>query len=178
MNRALIVIDMQNDFCHPNGALTTKEAQEIVPQVIKLVDEFRNSGEAIFYTLDTHDSDYMSTQEGQKLPVMHCQYGSWGWRIIDGVDLIHSSEMDNVYHLMKNTFAYNDWGSIQLDQYDEIIICGLVSSICVIANAIVIKSLYPELPIKFAAYTSAGLTPENHKAAIEVMRSNQIEVLE
>ena len=177
MNRALIVIDMQNDFCHPNGALTTKEAQEIVPEVAKLVEEFRNSGEAIYFTQDTHDLDYLKTQEGQKLPIDHCRYGSWGWRIADGVDL-KLTEADNVYHLKKNAFAYNDWDSEELDKYDEVILCGVVSSICVISNAIVIKSLYPELPVKFAAYASAGLDPVDHMCACAVMRSCQIEVIE
>ncbi len=176
MNRALIVIDMQNDFCHPNGALTTKEAQECVPMVIKLVEEFRNSGEAIYFTQDTHDLNYRNTQEGQKLPIDHCRYGSWGWRIIDGVDLKLTDE-DNVYHLMKDTFAYDDWISEELNRYEEVILCGVVSSICVISNAIVIKSLYPELPIKFAAYASAGLNPTDHANACAVMQSCQIEVI-
>ena len=177
MNRALIVIDMQNDFCHPNGVLTTKEAQECVPAVIKLVEEFRNSGEAIYFTQDTHDYDYFETQEGRNLPVEHCQYGTWGWRIIDGVDL-KLTETDNVYHLMKNAFAYNDWEALELDQYDEIVICGVVSSICVISNALVIKGLYPELPIKFISYASAGLDMVDHMCACAVMRSCQIEVIE
>lgn len=177
MNRALVVIDMQNDFCHPNGALTTKEAQAIVPEVAKLVEEFRQTGEPICYTMDTHDSDYLHTQEGQKLPIDHCRYGSWGWRIVDTVDL-KLAETDNVYHVMKNSFAYNDWDAAELDRYDEVVVCGLVSSICCIANCVAIKTAYPELPIKFVAYASAGLTPDNHKAAIEVMRSLQIEVIE
>ena len=79
---------------------------------------------------------------------------------------------------MKNAFAYNDWDSMELDQYDEVILCGVVSSICVISNAIVIKSLYPELPVKFAAYASAGLNLEDHACACAVMRSCQIEVIE
>lgn len=176
-NRALIVIDVQNDFCHPNGALTTPEAQAIIPQIIKLVEEFKDTGEAIYYTRDSHDFNYSDTQEGQKLPVQHCMYGSWGWRVVDRVDL-PLNESDNVYHLNKKTFAYDNWQDEHLDQYDEIWICGVVSSICVVSNALVIKGLYPEIPIKFLAYASAGLSPENHKAAIEVMRSCQIEVIE
>lgn len=177
MNRALIVVDMQNDFVAAGGALMTKEACQIVPEVIKLIDNFRNSGEAIYFTQDTHDFNYLNTQEGQKLPIEHCRYGAWGWRIADGVDL-KLTETDNVYHLMKNAFAYNDWDSMELDQYDEVILCGVVSSICVISNAIVIKSLYPELPVKFAAYASAGLNPTDHANACAVMRSCQIEVIE
>lgn len=177
MNKALIVIDMQNDFCHQNGVLTTPEAQAIIPKVAALVDLYHENGDTIYYTRDSHDENYLHTQEGQKLPIEHCKYGSWGWRVVNEVDL---QEVGNskVYHLDKETFAYNAWEDEHLDQYDEVVICGVVSSICVIANAIMIKALYPELPIKFIAYASAGLNSEDHKAAIQVMRSSQIEVIE
>ena len=109
------------------------------------------------------------------MPVRHCIYGSWGWRIIDELD--YKIENENIHHLNKCTFGYDDWYDEHLEKYDEVWICGVVSSICVVSNALIIKSLWPELPIKFIAYASAGLTPENHLAAIEVMKSCQIEVI-
>lgn len=176
MNKALIVIDMQNDFI--TGALGSTEAQAIIPEVKKLVEIFHKNGDSIYYTQDTHyAADYPLSQEGIKLPVLHCVMGSWGWRIVDGVDFILGSAERPIYHLNKETFAYNDWEEENLDQYDEIWICGLVSSICVVSNALIIKGLYPELPIKFVSYASAGLSPENHAAAIEIMKSCQIEVI-
>lgn len=172
--KALIVIDMQNDFI--TGALGSLEAKAIVPKVKKLVEQFFVNGDAIYYTQDTHwAADYHLTQEGAKLPVLHCVMGSWGWRIVDGVDI--NKEDEYIHHLNKETFAYDDWLHENLAQYEEIWICGLVSSICVVSNALVIKELYPELSIKFVSYASAGLTPENHQAACEVMRSCQIEVI-
>ena len=133
--RALIVIDAQNDFAHPDGVLTTPEAQAAVPEVKKLVDTFLAAEENIYCTKDTHDENYLRTQEGQKLPVEHCRQGSWGWEFVKE--------------------------------------CGIIEE-----EALLIKTFFPEVPIKFIAYASAGLTPENHKAAIEVMRSCQIEVIE
>ena len=177
MNRALIVIDMQNDFAFTGGTLVTKEAISIVPKVRELVNEFLQNEEAIYFTRDTHDEGYRWTQEGQKLPVSHCRYGSWGWQIIDEVD-VKETAYNNVKHLNKMQFAYNAWEDENLDQYDEIWLCGVVSSICVISNALAIKMIYPNLPIKFVAYASAGLTPEDHKAAIQVMHSSQVEVIE
>ena len=178
MNRVLIVVDMQNDFAHKNGALTTPEAQKCVPAVCALIDEFRKNNEMIYFTQDTHFEDYRSTQEGLKLPIDHCRYGSWGWRIIDECDIKEDAPQAKVKHLSKTTFGYEDWFIEHLEKYDEIWLCGLVSSICVVSNALIIKQLCPETPIKFVAYASAGLNPANHKAAIEVMRSCQIEIVE
>lgn len=175
--KALIVIDMQNDFI--TGSLGSEEAQKIVPKVQRLINEYFERGDAIYYTQDTHYlGDYHMIQEGRKLPTEHCIFGSDGWRIADGLDIQQTSFTHPIYHLNKNTFAYDNWEDEYLNQYEEITICGLVSSICVVSNALVIKALYPELEIKFAAYASAGLTEDNHKAAIEVMRSCQIGVIE
>ena len=172
--RALIVIDAQNDFAHPDGILTTPEAQAAVPEVKKLVNAFLAAGDNIYCTKDTHDENYLHTQEGQKLPVEHCRQGSWGWEFVKECGITE----EEVYVLPKETFGFDKWNYEPFNMYDEIYICGFVSSICVVTNALLIKTFFPEVPIKFIAYASAGLTPENHKAAIEIMRSCQIEVIE
>ena len=174
--KALIVIDAQNDFCHHNGVLTSAAAEAAVPEIAKLVSRFHKKGYPIYYTQDTHNYDYLKTQEGKNLPTLHCLYGSWGWRIHDEINIPGSSSRYPVYHLNKAAFGYDDWESEHLDQYSEIVVCGFVSSICVISNILIIKSLYPELPITFVANASAGLSPENHAAAIEVLKSNQVKI--
>ena len=60
MQNILIVVDMQNDFI--DGALGTAEAQKIVPNVAQKIRDF--SGKIIF-TRDTHEENYMETQEGK-----------------------------------------------------------------------------------------------------------------
>ena len=71
---ALIVVDMQNDFI--DGALGTKEAEAIVPNVVKKIQEFHEDGEhRILYTRDTHGENYLETQEGVNLPVVHLSKG-------------------------------------------------------------------------------------------------------
>ena len=65
-NDLLIVIDMQNDFI--DGALGTKEAAAIVDAV---AERIRRHNGTVFYTLDTHGDDYLQTQEGHYLPVVH-----------------------------------------------------------------------------------------------------------
>ena len=73
MNKVLIVIDMQNDFI--DGSLGTKEAQTIVPTVKEKIKEYQKRGDNIIFTRDTHQTDYLNTPEGKKLPVEHCIYG-------------------------------------------------------------------------------------------------------
>ena len=78
--KLLVVVDVQNDFV--DGALGTKEAVEIIPYVREKVENF--VGEVV-YTMDTHNENYLLTQEGNKLPVKHCLKGSQGWQLREGI---------------------------------------------------------------------------------------------
>ena len=68
MSKALIVIDMQNDFI--TGPLGNPECQAVVPNIVQILQ--RNSYDKIIFTRDTHSENYLQTQEGQNLPVEHC----------------------------------------------------------------------------------------------------------
>ena len=80
MKHFLIVVDMQKDFV--DGALGTKEAVAIIPEVVRKIESF--DGE-IFATLDTHGDNYMQTMEGKNLPVPHCIKGTPGWQLDERV---------------------------------------------------------------------------------------------
>ena len=73
MTKVLIVVDMQNDFI--DGSLGTKEALAIVDRV---AEEISKDYDFIFFTRDTHNDDYLSSNEGKHLPVKHCIKGSDG----------------------------------------------------------------------------------------------------
>ena len=77
--KVLAIIDMQKDFI--DGVLGTKEAVSIVPRVAARLKKAREDGETVIFTRDTHHADYLSTQEGRKLPVPHCMEGTAGWQI-------------------------------------------------------------------------------------------------
>ncbi len=59
-------------------------------------------------------------------------------------------------------------------QLDSIELVGICTDICVVSNALMIKSALPELPVYVDASCCAGVTPEKHKAALEVMESCQV----
>lgn len=169
--KILIVVDMQNDFV--SMALGTPEAQAIVPEVVKRINEHRAAGDVIIFTHDTHYDYYMETLEGKKLPVPHCIVNTKGWELIPEIEVT-----ENDLFILKNTFGYEGWEEeISNFAVDEIELCGLCTDICVISNALILRALYPNMPITVDAKCCAGVTPEKHKAALEVMKSCQIDVI-
>lgn len=166
--KTLIVIDMQNDFI--NGPLGTPEARAIVPKVKDKINEYRKSGGLIVFTRDTHRKDYLETNEGKHLPVEHCIAMTSGWKIIDGLSL--RSDL----FVNKRTFGYTGWEDFLYDS-TEIELVGVCTDICVVSNALIVKASFPEINITVDASCCAGTTPENHKAALQVMKSCQINVI-
>jgi nicotinamidase-related amidase len=181
--KVLIVVDMQKDFI--DGVLGTKEAQEIVENVILRI---KNShGELILFTQDTHCANYLSTQEGRNLPVVHCVKDSEGWKINEGVKKAWRENENKVIsqELNENTFEKNAFGSTALVEYlkkregkiTEIELLGLCTDICVISNAIILKNYLPEVTISVNEKCCAGVTPQSHTDAINAMRQCQINII-
>lgn len=171
-NKILIVVDCQNDFI--TGVLGSPEAQAIVENVKAKIIEYRSDGHHVYFTRDTHYSDYMMTQEGKKLPVPHCLHNTHGWAIVDGLDSAHRWETD---YINKPTFGYLDWDKRLSSNITSIEIVGVCTDICVVSNALILKAAFPEAEITVDASCCAGVTPEKHKAALEVMKSCQINVI-
>ena len=170
MKKVLVVIDMQNDFI--DGSLGTKEALAIVENVKNKIKSYPS--EAVYATMDTHGKDYLSTQEGRMLPVEHCIEGTDGWNIRPD---IHELLKDSTI-CAKPTFGCWYLPDIlrQNQDLEEVEIIGLCTDICVVSNALLIKAAMPEVKISVDASCCAGVTPEKHLAALETMRSCQINV--
>ena len=166
MKKTLIVVDMQKDFI--DGALGTKEAVAIVENVKRKIAEYQQNGDEIIFTRDTHQADYLSTNEGKYLPVEHCIEGTDGWKIQEGL------EIPGAIYLDKPTFGYLNWADYNLE---EVEIIGLCTDICVVSNALIIKAVYPEIKVVVDARCCAGVTPESHEAALTTMKMCQVEVI-
>ena len=173
MRKVLVVVDMQNDFI--DGALGTAEALAIVDNVKEKIRRY--APEDVFATRDTHQPDYLETQEGRNLPVPHCVQGSAGWQIRQDIAAL----LDGARIFDKVTF-----GSVQLAQHLaglneqeplEIELVGLCTDICVVSNALLLKAYMPEVRISVDSGCCAGVTPQKHSAALETMRSCQIYVM-
>ena len=173
MKKFLIVVDMQKDFV--DGALGSKEAVAIVPNVVKKIKEFDGD---IFVTYDTHFENYMDTNEGKNLPVKHCIKGTDGWKLNDEVvDALSGKKYTEVE---KITF-----GSVKLpelvkavagDEEFTVELVGLCTDICVVSNALMLKANFPEMDMSVDSACCAGVTVESHLAALTTMKMCQISV--
>jgi nicotinamidase-related amidase len=169
MSKILLIVDVQNDFI--DGALGTPEAQAIIPNVKKKIEEYQKRGDLIFFTRDTHLKNYLETNEGKHLPVEHCIKDTDGWQIADGL-----LPTDNEIIINKNTFGFDDWDYYSSLEEKEIEIVGLCTDICVVSNALVLKAHFPETEIWVDPGCCAGVTPESHAAALKTMAMCQIQM--
>ena len=164
----LIVVDMQNDFT--TGALGSSHAAGIIPKVLEKVKSFEGK---VIFTRDTHGTDYMDSQEGRKLPVVHCVKGTNGWEICDALKAYAKTVVDKItFGSMELPMILTSYG----EPVEEITLCGLCTDICVISNAMILKAAFPEVKITVDASCCAGVTMESHRTALEAMSAVQIEI--
>lgn len=175
MSKCLVVVDMQNDFL--TGSLANKSAQDIIPFIINEV-KYGNYDHIVF-TRDTHSQNYLLTPEGEKLPVEHCIKGTWGWEI-------NKKLFEEVFFTNKHITVFDKptFGSLGLlshiqscGDFKEVVFVGTCTDICVISNALILKTMKPELEISVLANGCAGVTKEKHHAALDVMESCQINIV-
>ena len=192
--KVLIVVDMQKDFV--NGSLGTPEAQAIVPLVAETIQQMADKNTVVIFTKDTHEENYLDTQEGKNLPVPHCIKGTPGHGIVDEVFcayLNHLNEFADPYEaypllesdpirIEKPTFGSVELQNIlytidELHSIEEITLMGLCTGICVMSNAILAKATLPEAQVNVVADCCACVTPESHKTALEAMKLCQINII-
>lgn len=172
--KVLIVIDMQNDFI--TGSLGTKEAEAIVPNVVEKIKSWKGE---MFLTQDTHKVNYLSTQEGCFLPVEHCITLTNGWRIHKSLQEVCGPIPTFVKSAFGCTSLIEILNDLQkAEKLEEIQLVGLCTDICVISNALLLKTFFPEVPIVVDANCCAGTTREMHEKSLDVMRSCQIIIKE
>ncbi|MBN2540553.1 MAG: cysteine hydrolase [Bacilli bacterium] len=172
MKKCLIVVDFQNDFI--DGALGFDGAIDIKNNIVKKVERFHREKQDVLFTLDTHTDAYLKSEEGQNLPVIHCVKGTFGHLLQQDVKDA-TKEKDLFFE--KPTFPSLELGNYLLDKdYDEIELCGLVSNICVISNAVIAKAAQPNAHIVVDALATASFDKELHEKALDVMEGLHIEV--
>ena len=174
MSKVLVVVDMQKDFI--DGALGFEGADKIIPGIAAKIEEFDEAGNPVLYTLDTHFDNYMETREGKNLPVPHCIKGSDGYKLCDELsDLLGG----------KKVFRKLTFGSLELGEYlqerasqiESVEVCGLVSNICVLSNAVIVKAAVPEAEVIVDSKLTASFDPKLHQATMDVLKGIQVTVL-
>jgi nicotinamidase-related amidase len=188
--KAVIFIDVQKDFI--DGALRNEKAIEVTPKIVDFAKDCVEKGYKLYATRDTHEKTtwieknstqvvvgYLSTFEGEKLPVEHCIECSEGWMIDNRLMEVLDGKCTFVN---KPTFGSFDLGEIIAEDFEnndlnEIVLCGFVTSICVVANAILLRAKFPNIKISVMKDLCAGITNDDHEAALKVLEMQQIEVV-
>lgn len=174
MQAYLIVIDMQNDFI--GGALGTKEAVTIVPNVVARIQSAVQEGRSLIFTQDTHGQGYMQTNEGRHLPIPHCVKGTQGFALDPSVapyaGVVVEKPSFGAPALI--TLLQKDAGESGANL--DIELCGLCTDICVVTNALLLRAHFPEATLRVRANACAGVTPARHEAALEVLRACHVSV--
>lgn len=173
MEKILVVIDMQNDFI--DGALGTAEAVNIVDNVANKIKEYSINN--VYATRDTHSENYMETNEGKNLPVIHCVRGTKGWQLNEKIE----TALKGAVVVDKPSFGSVDLAEILKKRSEkeniEIELVGLCTDICVVSNAMILKAYMPEVNISVDSKCCAGVTLESHLKALDTMKMCQINVI-
>lgn len=172
MKRLLIVVDFQNDFV--SGSLGFDEAKELTPIIKNKIEEYLKNNDDIIFTLDTHKEDYMETFEGSKLPIKHCLKNTKGWEVVDEVNYLERA----IKVFEKPTFPSLELANYLKDKdYQEIELCGLVSNICVLSNAVMVKASLPNAKIIIDSKATSSFDKNLQEKCFDVLEGIHIEVI-
>lgn len=194
MKKLLIVVDYQNDFV--DGALGFEKAKTLDAGIAAKVKEFTSNDDLVIFTFDTHSENYLQTQEGKNLPIVHCIEETHGWNIYGqtGKALEEIGELESVELLNKETFGSDVLLSIlngtndsrsyrrfmrkyEAEEISEVHLCGVVTNMCVISNAVIAKTALPEAKIVIHADLCASFNEDLHNQALNVMEGMQMEIV-
>lgn len=179
MKKILVVVDMQNDFI--TGCLGNDECRAVVPAVIDVI----SSGEYdhVYVTMDTHGENYLDTQEGSKLPVVHCVSGTDGWKVNSDVMAAVEGKYDktDITTVTKGSFGSIELGNM-IKEYcgaeeAEVHFVGVCTGICVISNVMILKAFMPDAKVCVIERACACVTKESHNTAIAAMMTAQVDII-
>lgn len=173
MKKILVVVDYQKDFV--NGSLGFDKAALLEKGIFQKIKQYKNNGDEVVFTLDTHGDNFLQTQEGKNLPVPHCFKNSEGWNLFGCIGDLRD---ETTKCFEKITFGSFDLATyLAANHYDWVELIGVVSNICVISNAILAKAALPEAKIIVDVACTASFDESLHEKALDVMQGMQIEII-
>jgi len=175
VNRYLFVIDYQKDFV--DGALGFPGAEKLDAAIAAKVRAYGKGN--VLFTRDTHFENYLETREGKNLPVVHCVKGSDGWQVYGetakALMEVEAPGIDKLVFGMDVTDPAT--AAVLPETADEIELVGLVSNICVVSNAVVLQSKYPEATILVDASCTDSFDKTLHAKVLDVLEGFQVKVI-
>ena len=183
--RVVVFVDVQNDFVKGGALAYGYPSNDIVPRIAEYARHCRDEGDTIFFTMDTHWKDtYLDSLEGKKLPVPHCIDGPHGWELVPSLkDILVGGRSPFLRAFAKTTFGCQMLPEVVKDVrderggLDEIVIVGGCTSICVMAQAVLLRAAFPNTPITVKAKLCFDIDEASHNAALAVLKNQQIDVV-
>ena len=184
INDMLVVVDYQVDFV--TGSLGFPKALELDDKLPKIIADYHDRNQVIVVTLDTHDDNYLNTIEGKHLPIPHCKIGSDGWKLYGNtgklISYIDEKKYKYLHVFEKYKFGIDPYDILELQRkyrnIKNIQLVGLVTNICVFANAIIFQSAFPDAEISINKNYNASNDSESELVSFDAMRSLQINIIE
>ncbi len=175
MENYLFVIDYQNDFV--DGALGFPGAEKLDGPIAEKVRSYGKG--RVLFTRDTHFENYLETREGKNLPVVHCVKGTQGWQVYgqtaQALAEVEAKAIDKLVFGMDVTDPAT--AAVLPEKADRIELVGLVSNICVVSNAVVLQSKYPEATIVVDAACTDSFDQDLHAKVLDVLAGFQVQVI-
>ena len=173
MKRCLIVVDYQNDFV--TGTLGFPEAVALEDGIVQKIQAYREAGDEVMFTFDTHTQEYLLSREGRRLPVPHCIGGTEGHKLYGAVG---DQVSEDDWCFIKYTFGSDAlYDFLRQNKFLSIELVGVVTNICVISNAVLARTAQPETDVYVDASCCASNDPALGEKALDVMESLHIDVL-
>lgn len=173
MRKLLIVVDFQNDFV--DGTLGFENANLLDEVIFNKIKQYKENNFDVIYTFDTHYEEYLDTFEGKNLPVKHCILGTQGHKLYGKVATLFDDSKDIFF--LKETFPSLKMANyLASKDYDEVELCGLVSNICVLSNAVMVKSALPNAYIYIDSKATDSFDKSLHEQTLNVLKGLQIDV--
>ena len=182
-NSALLVVDLQNDFC-PGGSLAVPEGDLIVADINSLAKEFAQDHRPVFYSKDSHPKDHVSFTHCAGPWPPHCVIDTWGWEFHPALEIVAGSitlykgydQNKDDYSVFAATLQMQpDSESLTslLSRYQvtRLFICGLATDYCVKATAVDSVLAGFETTVLQSACRGVNLEPGDSNAALGELES-------
>ena len=172
MSRLLCVVDYQVDFV--SRALCSEAPRALEVPLAQRVKQALADGWQVLFTRDTHGAEYLTSREGRFLPLPHCLKNSEGWHLYGQLAEYEQTPLPDVAFLDKPTFGAEGLPAAARalcgGEPEAIEVCGVVTNICVVSNAIVLHSAFLNADITVRADLCAAGDPADHENALRLLK--------
>ena len=134
---AVVVVDMQNGFCHPDGNLYAPGSEAAITPVVDLVERAHAAGVQVVYTRDVHPPEQFDDAH------YYDEFDRWGEHVVEGswgAELIDELPVEENDHIVEK-HTYDAFQETEIDGWlsargiNDLVFCGTLANVCVLHSA-------------------------------------------